>query len=129
MCKALGVQVTLSDAAVTALTRYPWSGDARELHNVLERAPLIGGGGVILPAHLQLPETDADLATDGAQPRAEEIAAGSASQGSAPEHLKRVERALIAEALARNGNNKAATARDLGLSLSTLKRRITEHGL
>jgi transcriptional regulator with PAS, ATPase and Fis domain len=34
---------------------------------------------------------------------------------------------MIKEAIVRNGNNKAAAARELGIPLSTLKRRIAEY--
>jgi len=34
---------------------------------------------------------------------------------------------MIVESLARNQNNKAAVARELGIPLSTLKRRIKEY--
>jgi transcriptional regulator with GAF, ATPase, and Fis domain len=40
-----------------------------------------------------------------------------------------LERQMIQDALARNGNNKAAAARALDMPLSTLKRRIGEFGL
>jgi transcriptional regulator with PAS, ATPase and Fis domain len=34
---------------------------------------------------------------------------------------------MILEAMSRNGNNKAAVARELGMPLSTLKRRLKDY--
>jgi DNA-binding NtrC family response regulator len=42
-------------------------------------------------------------------------------------HLKEMERRMIVEALERNLGNKAAVARELGIPLSTLKRRLKEY--
>lgn len=41
--------------------------------------------------------------------------------------LPEIERIVIEATLLRNGNNKAATARALDLSLSTLQRRLREY--
>ncbi|MBK8534938.1 MAG: helix-turn-helix domain-containing protein [Candidatus Competibacteraceae bacterium] len=38
-----------------------------------------------------------------------------------------MERQMILDALARTQNNKAAVARELGIPLSTLKRRLKEY--
>ncbi len=50
--------ITLSDAALERLTRYPWPGNVRELENTIERALILGDGDVIQPEHLHLPEPD-----------------------------------------------------------------------
>jgi DNA-binding NtrC family response regulator len=44
----------LSDKAEKELMGYPWPGNIRELHNVLERAVLLQEGGVVRPADLNL---------------------------------------------------------------------------
>lgn len=43
------------------------------------------------------------------------------------DELKEQERQMILETLMRNGNNKTAAARELGIPLSTLKRRIKDY--
>jgi len=48
--------VTISDAALTRLAEYPWPGNVRELENTIERALILGDGGVLLPEHLHLPD-------------------------------------------------------------------------
>ena len=42
-------------------------------------------------------------------------------------HLKDMERQMILDAMIRNQYNKAAVARELGIPLSTLKRRIKDY--
>ncbi len=51
--------VTLSSAARTALTHYPWPGNIRELDNVLSRAVVLSPSDVIEPDFLALTADDA----------------------------------------------------------------------
>jgi DNA-binding NtrC family response regulator len=120
----LGLKCHLSQRVLAAMYAYDWPGNVRELRNVLERAAVLCQGQEIGPEHLRLP--------DARPPRAAapEPAAGipqSASGPSAPAQIKSFERQMIKEAIERNGNNKAAAARELGIPLSTLKRRIAEY--
>ncbi|WP_373506515.1 sigma 54-interacting transcriptional regulator [Thiocapsa sp.] len=122
----LGLGCGLSQAALDALTRYHWPGNVRELRNVLERAAVLCGGRAIAPADLGLP-----MAMD---PRADDPETGVAEgdavpRSDVPAHLRQLERQMIEQALTRNQQNKSAAARDLGISLSTLKRRIAQYGL
>jgi DNA-binding NtrC family response regulator len=47
-----GPPAELSPAALEALLRSPWPGNARELGNVIERACFLAKGGLIRPEHL-----------------------------------------------------------------------------
>jgi DNA-binding NtrC family response regulator len=42
----------ISREALALMAAYPWPGNVRQLHNVLERAVLLADGPVLLPAHL-----------------------------------------------------------------------------
>ncbi|MEZ5593793.1 MAG: helix-turn-helix domain-containing protein [Gammaproteobacteria bacterium] len=53
--------------------------------------------------------------------------AGASGASASRSDLKELERQMIIEALARNGNNKTATARELDIPLSTLKRRLKDY--
>lgn len=110
----------LTPAALKTLQAYSWPGNIRELRNVLERAAALAKGKSIHPQDLHfLP-----LST------AEESPSQSSLSPSPPgSRLKALERQMIQEALARNRHNKAATARELGISLSTLKRRLKEYAI
>jgi DNA-binding NtrC family response regulator len=99
------------------LAHYPWPGNVRELRNVLERA-LIVGGDALRPSALLAPESQSGPAPSSL-PR----------PGDDDLDLERAERRLIARALERHHGNLAASARALGISLSTLKRRVKDHAL
>ncbi|MFY9974097.1 MAG: sigma 54-interacting transcriptional regulator [Chromatiaceae bacterium] len=117
----LGCRITPD--ALSELQRHAWPGNARELRNVLERATVLCQGGEIRPEHLLLTAARRDAPQAKAEAAATEPASSSSAQ------LKMLERQMIQDALARNGNNKAAAARALDMPLSTLKRRIAEFGL
>jgi DNA-binding NtrC family response regulator len=120
----LGLQCRLSRRALSAMYDYDWPGNVRELRNVLERATVLCQGQEIEPEHLRL------LDAGPSRIVAPEVTPGlhqPASAASAPAQLKTLERQMIKDAIERNGNNKAAAARELGIPLSTLKRRIAEY--
>jgi len=124
LAQQLGFRCQLSVAAIEALSRYHWPGNVRELRNVLERAAVLCRDPEIRPEHLRLPESQPEPPTQDAV-RADWAATASDAQP----HLRDLERNMIQQALARNGNNKSAAARELGISLSTLKRRVAQFGL
>jgi DNA-binding NtrC family response regulator len=95
----------LTPEAATALTRYSWPGNARELQNVIRRACLLAGARVISPAALNLP------------------AAVPAPLEPGPD------RATVEAALERARGVIAQAARDLGLSRQALYRRMEKLGL
>ncbi|MBK1716055.1 sigma 54-interacting transcriptional regulator [Thiocystis violacea] len=121
----LGLPCRLSPEAEAALRAYHWPGNVRELRNVLERAAVLCRGGDIRPEHLRL----LDVASPQVGARIESPLDSSASAANSPAQIKAMERRMIGEAMARNRNNKTAVARELGIPLSTLKRRIAEYGL
>jgi DNA-binding NtrC family response regulator len=146
LCEQLQLKCQISAAAMAALQNYAWPGNVRELRNVLERAAVLcGERDEIGPEHLRLPkdmmrasrESDpvaepAPAALDrssapAALNRSSGITAPQPGAADARVHLKGMERQMILDALERNHNNKAAVARDLGIPLSTLKRRLKEY--
>jgi len=102
---------TISDAAMTALTRYDFPGNIRELQNVLERACLLAEAGAIDVAHL---------------PR--EIT-GPPDEPAAANTLAEVERALVVKALRENQYNQTRAAKALGVSRDNLRYRIKKYGI
>ena len=83
----------------------------RELRNVLERAVLLAGDGIIHAHDLPLPAL-----TRGA------------SEASTRFSLAEVERRHIAAVLQRAGWHQGTAARLLGISSKTLYRKIREYG-
>ncbi|MDS4032136.1 MAG: sigma 54-interacting transcriptional regulator [Candidatus Contendobacter sp.] len=137
LCERLQLHCRLSAAAMEALQGYSWPGNVRELRNALERAAVLCGEREIRPEDLRL--SKATLVAPPAVPSVPSVPSVPAASRMepAPEsgnpaadaraHLKQMERRMIVEALERNQGNKAAVARELGIPLSTLKRRLKEY--
>lgn len=129
LCKQLQLSCRLSEAALQALQCYSWPGNVRELRNVLERAAVLRGDQEVRPEDLRLPRDELAASVASVTPVAGYggDAGARSSAADARAHLKDMERQMILDALARNQNNKAAVARELGIPLSTLKRRIKDY--
>ena len=136
LCERLQLSCRLSAATLEALQGYSWPGNVRELRNALERAAVLCGDREIRPEDLRLskaaaiPVSPPAMATPPVQ-RAEPLSEPRSEPGKpaadARAHLREMERRMIVEALERNQGNKAAVARELGIPLSTLKRRLKEY--
>lgn len=120
----------LSPAAIEALTAYDWSGNVRQLRNCLERAILLTDNGIITPRELppevafrtERPAVSVSFSSNGSTQ-------ASTFQNSAPSNLRDVERQQILGALEKTGWHRGKTADLLGISPSTLYRRLREYGL
>lgn len=120
----------LSPSAVEALVAYRWTGNVRELRNCLERAALLSDNGVIttreLPPEVAYRTEKANLSVSYNTPRSQ--GAGS-FQNSVPSNLREAERQQILTALEKTGWHRGKTAELLGISPSTLYRRLREYDL
>ena len=105
----------LSDSALAHLQRLPWKGNVRELENVMERALLLAGQGPILPEHCP-PERNEDVTIPL-------VRASSPMNGS----LWEMERELIFKTLARVKDNRTHAAKELGISIRTLRNKLREY--
>jgi DNA-binding NtrC family response regulator len=101
--------------ALALLAAYAWPGNVRELANVVERAVLLARGPVIAAREVRR-LLEGPLAPQAQPPR------------TGPT-LSELERDRIAAVLAREGGNRARTARALGISLRNLYRKLKRHGL
>ncbi len=109
--KQLNKQVLgVSNAAMRAMLVHPWRGNARELENVIERAMIFADG-----RHIEV--SDLPFATDDT-PMDE-----SANLRDA---MRQFERQHIVYTLQRYGHDKAQTAGQLGIGLSSLYRKMDE---
>ena len=109
----------ISTEALERLTRHAWPGNLREFRHVLDRALVSGLDSPELLPRL-LPR---DLASAPAPP------AGGSPVRDLATHLAAEERRQIALVLAEMNGNRAATARELGISRATLYEKLRRHRL
>ena len=103
--------------ALRALCNYAYPGNVRELENILERATALCSEGRVLPADLQL----------SAEPFSDDLAERSGE--TLDDHINRIEKQLILEALSKTGSNRTAAARLLGVTFRSLRYRIERLGI
>jgi two-component system response regulator PilR (NtrC family) len=104
----------VDSATMRILMSYPWKGNIRELDNVLERAMILGDGEWIKPADLP------GQTGNGADPDVED------NLGAA---LDLYEKTHIERTLNKAAGDKGRAAELLGLSLSTLYRKLEKLGI
>ena len=125
MLSALAVEMEvpipeLTPKVVEALEGYAFSGNVRELRNIVEHALIVSEGAAIQPEHLHFHF-----------PHVEELSFSRTGTGAAspllppsmPAEQERIRRTLVA-----NRGNIAKTARQLGLTRQTLYRRLEKYG-
>lgn len=114
-CKVTGIEPELLQDFET----YDWPGNVRELRNVLERAVVLCGNGLLRPQHLppgfglirNTPISDSDEV---------HMPVGTT--------VDEAEKRLILRTLEFTGNNKTRAADILGISLKTLHNKLKEYG-
>jgi two-component system response regulator AtoC len=108
-------------AAAEVLTNYSWPGNIRELKNVIERTMILAPDNEIDAAYL--PEEIRDY-TAPEPPTETPNYTDSLPTGQQFISLRELEDRYIHEVLAATGNNKAQTARILGIHSTSLMRRL-----
>ena len=115
---AQGRHVDLPDSELARLMEYEWPGNVRELRNLLERSLILHTGTTLRPSAF----------LNGGFKTAS-ISSLPASGGNGNSSLAEVERRHIQHVLNTFSGNYTRTARALGISLSTLKRKVKRYGL
>lgn len=105
----------ISEEALTALQKYDWPGNIRELQNVCERLQILSEGHTImmndLPENVRNPE------------KADDIVDYDPSLT-----LHELEKRYILKALGHFGGNKTQAANKLGITIKTLYNKLHEYG-
>jgi two-component system response regulator PilR (NtrC family) len=104
-----------ANEAMRALLQYQWKGEVRELENVVERAVIFCDEDFVRLEHL--PEY---------MRPAEDIPSISTGHGTLKDAVRSFERQFIQQTLSACGQNKETAAKVLGVSLSSLYRKIEE---
>jgi len=123
-------KIEIAEDALRLLEGYNWPGNVRELVNTLEYALVHADGTVILPHHLP-PEIRAVPPWQSSSP------VSISPDKSIPVQLTHYyrapnadeERALILRTLDEAGGNRAEAARRMGMSRTTLWKRLRVYGL
>jgi DNA-binding NtrC family response regulator len=121
----------LTTEAFSALRSYNWPGNVRQLKNCLERAVILSNNGRItlseLPPEVTRPAIFVPMATSVSSSIGNIDSAAALPAGSGS--LREVERQQILAALEQTGWHRGKTAEILGISPSTLYRRLRDYDL
>lgn len=107
----------VDNAAMRILLSLPWKGNIRELDNALERAMILGNGEWITPA--ELPQTGMPTEENQLQPVGRRL----------KESVAVYEKSLIESVLRETEGDRTRTAELLGLSRSSLYRKVEQLGV
>jgi DNA-binding NtrC family response regulator len=117
-----GRELEIDPEAEAYLLAYPWPGNVRELDNVVNRARIVAESNSIsiadLPAAL----------VRSVDPKAAVLPEMS-SEGSLREQLQKVETDIIVHAVTAAKGDRRVAAQKLGISLSSLYRKLGDVGL
>ena len=115
ICNEMGIaQKNITPEALQALKSYEWTGNIRELRNVVERSLIIADSDTLTPDTLPLNMQNLQATPDN---------------GYSGFDLSGVEKMHIQKVLKYTNGNKTETSRLLGIGLTTLYRKIEEYGL
>ncbi|MFL5515340.1 MAG: sigma-54-dependent transcriptional regulator, partial [Gemmatimonadales bacterium] len=103
----LGHPVSVTPAALAALSHHGWPGNVRELRNAVERAAVLGGTGPLEPRDFAMTATNGN-------------GSGTSAALDLKTQVEAVERQAILRALEASGGNRRQAANLLGISLRTL---------
>jgi two-component system nitrogen regulation response regulator NtrX len=113
---------TFAPAALEALKRHPWRGNARELKNTIERLLIMVEGDEIKPEHL------ADVLRRPGAASGETSVTGEAP-GSLQDFKATAERAFLVQKLRESRWNISATATAIGTPRSNLYKKLEQYGI
>jgi len=113
------------------LGNYEWPGNVRELESVLKQALLSGSGSVLLPDFLPKTLWNGPVQTQDFSELTAFISARiqSGSTDLYAETFSAVERQLIQTVLEHTGHNKLQSAKLLGITRTTLRKKMKAFGL
>ena len=103
----------VSAPALKKLQIYQWPGNIRELRHTLERAVILTESSILQPMDFLFPESEKDI---------EGVIFDSYN-------LEDVEKTVIRKALKKHEGNISHAAKDLGLTRTSLYRRMEKYGL
>jgi two-component system response regulator PilR (NtrC family) len=113
----------ISDAAMEALKRHRYTGNVRELINILQRAVTMCEGNVIQPSDLLLEQVEVHKSA-----QSEGVAAKDEDQ-SLDTYIEGIERKMLEDALQKARYNKTRAAELLGISFRSFRYKLKKFGI
>lgn len=113
-------QLRISSPAVKKLENYHWPGNVRELQHTIERAIILSEGDVLEPSDFFTGERE------GVLPGAAKKEAGVQLDNF---NLDEIEKTIIQKVISKNEGNITKAAKELGLTRTSLYRRMEKYGL
>jgi len=110
----------LAPSTISALESHEWSGNVRELANVLEHAVILSDGEQVLPEDLPQSLT---RNSSHEEPVTHPMMTLVTKE---PQTLREMENQMILRVLDKHEGDKPATARELGIALKTLYNRLNQ---
>ena len=117
-----GKGVRLADGELAKLAQYDWPGNVRELRNVIERAIILQQGADLRPSEF----LRSSVVKGPPPPRGRTMPSATAAPGPL-KTMDEVEKRHILAALEEHGGNFSRAARAVGISLTTLKRKLKKY--
>ncbi|MES2625617.1 MAG: sigma-54 dependent transcriptional regulator [Pseudomonadota bacterium] len=108
---------TVAPEVLAQIAAYPWPGNIRELRHAVERAMIMSQGDRLLASDL-LPVKDATSAPAANMPSI-----------NSDLNLEQVEKSVIETALRKHKGNISHAAKELGITRTSLYRRMEKYGL
>ncbi|MCA9083813.1 MAG: sigma-54-dependent Fis family transcriptional regulator [Planctomycetaceae bacterium] len=113
----------LAPETVEVLRNHDWSGNVRELANVMEHAAILSDGETIKPE--DLPRNIHRSSGASGSSNAAAVTDGIVFSDQ-PRTLREMEDLMILQVLNKHGGDKPATAKELGIALKTLYNRLAQ---
>ncbi len=120
-------QLRLDADAIRALANYSWPGNIRELSNLVERLAILHPSGEISLADLPEKYCEVRLSGDDSLQAPETVV--DFENLDLKDHLQKIERNLIHDAMQESAGVVAKAARLLNLRRTTLVEKLSKHGI
>lgn len=114
--------IGFTDAALRALSEHDYPGNIRQLQNIVERLTILAEDAMISEEDVRTTLPQRRSRTDALPLQSQALLAAGITQTD-------LERQRLIEAMQKMGGRKAEAAKELGMSRSTLWRKLKQHGI
>lgn len=125
---------SISPRAMKALEGYLWSGNVRELQNIIERAVTLAETDAIVEADLPESLLKSSLSSETSSPLSQDLGEGSTDglalyKEAKKQKLFEFDKKYLEALLAKHGGNVSRAADEAGIDRKTIHRMIGRYGL